>query len=75
MSTAACLSRQFQGFGFHVEHILARQHSGGEEAGNLALACPNRNWNKGPNMPAVDPQTGRTEMLFNPRTQSWDERL
>jgi hypothetical protein len=60
---------------FHIEHILARQHGGTEEAENLALACPNCNWNKGPNMTALDPETGRMEMLFNPRTQSWPEHF
>ena len=24
---------------FHVEHIVARQHQGGDELSNLALAC------------------------------------
>ncbi len=60
---------------FHVEHVLARQHGGKEEPQNLALACPNCNWNKGPNMTAVDPESGRMEMLFNPRTQIWREHF
>ncbi len=27
-------------FTFHVEHVRAKQHRGGDEAANLALACP-----------------------------------
>jgi hypothetical protein len=60
---------------FHVDHVLARQHGGKEELENLALACPNCNWNKGPNMTALEPETGGMEMLFNPRTQSWREHF
>ena len=60
---------------FHIEHILARQHGGKAELENLALACPNCNWHKGPNISGLDPDTGRTERLFNPRTQNWSEHF
>ena len=60
---------------FHIEHILAMQHGGKAELENLALACPNCNWHKGPNMSGLDPDTGRTEQLFNPRTQNWSEHF
>jgi len=32
---------------FHIEHIIPRQHGGGDDADNLALACPNCNLRKG----------------------------
>jgi 5-methylcytosine-specific restriction endonuclease McrA len=35
---------------FHVEHIIAEQHGGGEELENLCLACPECNFAKGPNL-------------------------
>jgi len=35
---------------FHVEHIVARQHQGGDELSNLALACDRCNLYKGPNL-------------------------
>ena len=60
---------------FHVEHILAHQHGGGDDLDNLALACPNCNWNKGPNMSARDPDTGGMEMIYNPRTQRWHQHF
>jgi hypothetical protein len=34
---------------FHIEHIRPPQHGGSDQLDNLALACPNCNWNKGPN--------------------------
>ena len=60
---------------FHIEHVLARQHGGKAEFQNLALACPNCNWHKGPNISGLDPDTGRIEQLFNPRTQNWTEHF
>ena len=60
---------------FHVEHIVAKQHGGGDELSNLALACHSCNLRKGPNLTGLDPATGRIEPLFNPRTQSWEEHF
>ena len=41
----------------HVEHIVAKQHSGLNDAGNLALACHRCNLHKGPNLTGIDPVT------------------
>lgn len=59
-------------FSFHVEHILPRQHGGLDEFGNLALACYHCNRHKGPNLAALDPETGRMPRLFNPRSDVWE---
>jgi hypothetical protein len=56
---------------FHVEHIRPRQHGGDDDRSNLALACPNCNWNKGPNMTSVDPATNAITPLYNPRSDAW----
>ena len=56
---------------YHVEHIVARQHRGGDELGNLALACNHCNSRKGPNLTGVDPDGCETGPLFNPRTAEW----
>lgn len=56
---------------FHIEHIIARQHHGTDDPGNLALACDRCNFHKGPNLSAIDPQTGQTVPLFNPRVDVW----
>ena len=60
---------------FHVEHIVARQHSGASRLENLALACWNCNLKKGPNLSGVDPDTGLVEPLFNPRKDEWREHF
>lgn len=60
---------------FHVEHVRPRQHGGGDNLDNLALACPNCNWNKGPNMSAVDPETDMLLPLFNPRQDTWQDHF
>lgn len=61
--------------GFHVEHIIPKQHHGSDDLSNLALACFHCNQHKGPNLAGVDPQNGEIVVLFNPRTQFWDEHF
>jgi hypothetical protein len=56
---------------FHVEHIRPRQHGGDDDPSNLALACPNCNWNNGPNLTTVDPATTVLTSLYNPRADDW----
>jgi hypothetical protein len=56
---------------FHVEHIVAKQHGGGDELRNLALACHWCNLFKGPNLGGVDPKTRKKVWLFNPRRHKW----
>ena len=60
---------------FHVEHIVARQHRGGDEPDNLALACHLCNAHKGPNLSGIDPESGETVPLFHPRRYRWDEHF
>lgn len=57
---------------FHVEHIIARQHGGSDNPGNLALACDRCNAYKGPNLTGIDPETGEVVRLFNPRVHRWE---
>ncbi|MBM3993107.1 MAG: HNH endonuclease [Planctomycetes bacterium] len=54
---------------FHVEHIIAEQHGGGDDLSNLCLACPECNLSKGPNLSGF--LAGKIMPLFNPRRQSW----
>jgi hypothetical protein len=56
---------------FHIEHITARQHEGSDDLENLALACERCNLYKGPNLTAIDPETGDVVMLFHPRRDTW----
>ena len=62
-------------FTFHVEHIRAKQHRGSDERQNLALACPDCNAFKGPNLTAIDPVTDEVASLFNPRLHEWNEHF
>jgi hypothetical protein len=60
---------------FHVEHIRAQQHTQDDSPENLALACPDCNRHKGPNLTTLDPETGHVVGLFNPRTDAWGEHF
>ena len=60
---------------FHTEHIIATSHRGGDELGNLALACQLCNLLKGPNLSGMDPNTERLERLFHPRKDVWSEHF
>ena len=68
-----CGSRQDAepGFTFPIDHIIPKQHGGGDDPSNLALACWYCNTYKGSNLSAIDPETGRVVPLFNPRTERW----
>ena len=58
-----------------IDHIIARQHRGPTTAENLALACFFCNSYKGPNISGLNPQTGRTVRLFNPRRDRWSRHF
>jgi hypothetical protein len=62
-------------FAFHIEHVRARQHGGGDDPYNLALACPDCNRFKGPNLSGIDPDSGQMVPLFNPRAHLWEEHF
>ena len=44
---------------------------GTDDQRNRALACPDCNLVKGPNLTSLDPATGKIVALFNPRRQKW----
>ena len=58
-----------------IEHIIPRKHGGGDSDQNLALACIDCNLAKSSNLSGIDLETGHTVVLFNPRTQSWDDHF
>jgi hypothetical protein len=62
-------------FTFHVEHIVARQHGGASDEGNLAFSCHHCNLHKGPNLTGIDPDTNAVVALFHPPFQSWAEHF
>ena len=61
--------------GFHIEHIVARQHGGPTGLDNLAFACWSCNLKKGPNLSGIDPATGHVTALFHPREDEWPEHF
>jgi hypothetical protein len=60
---------------FHVEHVIAKQHGGPDGTENLCLACDRCNAYKGPNLAAIDPESGDVVMLFHPRHDKWHEHF
>ncbi len=58
---------------FHVEHVIARQHGGGDEIENLCLSCHWCNLFKGPNLSSL--VEGELVRLFNPRTDVWSDHF
>ena len=66
---------EFSALPFQMDHIVARQHRGITDPSNLALACCYCNRYKGPNLTGIDPSSGATVPLFNPRTERWSEHF
>ena len=61
-----CRLRQaHSAFRHHVEHIIAKQHGGSDDAENLALACHRCNFRKGPNLSRIDPSDGASRAVFH----------
>ena len=60
---------------FHIEHIVAHQHGGADDEGNLALACHRCNRHKGPNLSGIDPVTALPMLLFHPRRDEWKDHF
>jgi len=58
-----------------IEHIVPFAKGGSNDESNLWLACPICNRYKSDKTTAIDPQTGETAALFNPRTQVWSEHF
>jgi HNH endonuclease len=58
-----------------IEHIIPLAKGGSNAETNLWLACPIYNRFKGDRTTAVDPETGATAPLFNPRHQKWSDHF
>jgi len=60
---------------FQIEHIIPRQHGGGDAEENLALACFHCNLHKGTNLTGIDPELNQVVRLFHPRKDGWAEHF
>jgi hypothetical protein len=58
-----------------IEHILPLAKGGSNAEENLWLACPICNRYKSDKTTAMDPETGSTVPLFNPRAQMWSDHF
>ncbi|HEV8711372.1 MAG TPA: HNH endonuclease [Candidatus Binatia bacterium] len=63
------------GQAFHLDHITPRSAGGQTTAENLCLACSRCNIAKGDRTEATDPRTGKRLLLYNPRTDIWEEHF
>ena len=65
-----CLSQErFSPDPFSVEHVIPRAAGGADDLSNLALSCQGCNNRKHTSINAVDPVTGESVALFNPRRE------
>ena len=55
--------------------MIALKHRGQTRSDNLAYACWRCNRYKGSDLRSFDPQTNEFRVLFNPRTQEWNEHF
>ncbi len=58
-----------------IEHVIPLAQGGSDDESNLWLACPLCNSHKSDKISAVDPETGESCSLFNPRTQRWADHF
>jgi hypothetical protein len=71
-----CLTQEVvSGIPLTLEHIIPKAEGGQDVEENLWLSCRLCNEAKGILTEAVDPETGATVPLFNPRTQAWAEHF
>jgi hypothetical protein len=61
--------------GCQVDHIISEKHGGPTTLENLAFACAWCNRQKGSDIASINPASGRTVRLFNPRTDGWREHF
>lgn len=51
------------------------RHAGDDDSDNLCLACPDCNYEKGPNVAAIDPETNEAAKLYHLRQQQWSDHF
>jgi 5-methylcytosine-specific restriction endonuclease McrA len=70
-----CLIHEADGvFPHEVDHIVSRQHGGGDTPDNLAYACMVCNRYKGSNIASLS-AAGELIPLFNPRKARWEKHF
>ena len=69
------MAEQVVGMPMELDHLIPESLGGVGEAENLWLACPGCNARKADRVLGIDPVTGESVRLFNPRRQSWSEHF
>jgi len=71
-----CLTQEVvSGVPLTVEHIIPKARGGQTIEENLWLSCRLCNEAKGVLTESLDPESGVTALLFNPRTQVWTDHF
>jgi hypothetical protein len=70
-----CLAQEGQEATFHIDHIVPFSVGGATEEENLALACVSCSLRKAARQQAVDPESGQSVPLYNPRQDSWHDHF
>ena len=60
---------------FTIDHVRPRSAGGSDQPDNLALACRNCNERRSDRNSGLDPISGQTVPLFNPRHDSWSQHF
>jgi uncharacterized protein (TIGR02646 family) len=66
---------QITGVSLTVEHIIPTSTGGQNTLDNLCLSCWDCNLRKNNRTKGIDPQTGRTHLLFHPKKQKWSQHF
>ncbi|MCC6491904.1 MAG: HNH endonuclease [Pirellulales bacterium] len=69
------LPEQADEWPFHIDHVIAQQHGGSNDIGNLCWACSRCNLNNGPNLTSLEAGAASPVSLFSPRSQQWEEHF
>ena len=69
------LAQDGQAATFHIDHIVPVVAEGDTSLANLALACVSCSLRKGARQFAMDPGSGVSVPLFNPRRDRWSEHF
>ena len=69
------LSQAGQEATFHVDHVDPVKSGGGTELNNLALACVSCSLHTSAKEIVIDPTSGQSVPIFNPRVDDWHQHF
>lgn len=69
------IAERWQYVPFTVDHVVPLNRGGSDSLDNLALACFHCNRRKSDRELGLDPASGQSVRLFNPRTEAWNEHF